>query len=200
MTQPMTPLEKRCVEITYGHKLTHLSSVLNTVGLLERIYKSRGPNEPVVLGNGHAALAHYVVLESCGLCDAEEMLTRHGIHSNRDMEHGVWVTNGSLGQAETIAVGLAMADLKRKVWLITSDGACMEGAVYEAMRIANRLCPNLIGYVIFNGTGAYGYIKEEELPPNLLVMKRGQQLPLWLQGMKGHYLTLTPEQYGELMQ
>lgn len=110
----LTELEKRCVEISYQHKLTHVSSVLNTVEVIAKIYRDRAENDPFVLGNSHASLALFVVLEKQGICDAVEMMLKHGTHASRDMEYGVWVSGGSLGQAETVAVGLAIADPKHR--------------------------------------------------------------------------------------
>src|SRR5215468_2875934 len=106
----LSKLANRCSELLYKHKLSHVSSCLNTVDLLAEIYEKRKDNEPVILDNGHASLAHYVVLESKGLCNAEEMVEKHGVHAHRDMEHGIWCSNGSLGQAATVALGMALAD------------------------------------------------------------------------------------------
>jgi transketolase N-terminal domain/subunit len=199
----MNALEKRIIDISYRHKLTHLSSCLNTVNHVADIYDLKQPEEPFVLGNSHASLALFVVLEKHHLCDAEEMVDRHGTHANRDMLHGVWVSGGSLGQAETVAVGLALADLKQRVWLVTSDGACMEGAVWEAFRIADSKCTNLAATIIFNGFGAYGRIPKRHMFPEypwVSVSEVDQnKYPHWLQGLPGHYLTLNEEQYQELM-
>src|SRR5690349_20528071 len=111
MTTSFNPLEKRIIALSYKYQLTHISSCLNTVNLLEWIYDRRGCrldgrlSDPVILGNGHAGLALYAVLESKNLCDAEEMINKHGVHPSRDMDNGIWCSSGSLGQAETIAVG-----------------------------------------------------------------------------------------------
>lgn len=199
----LTELEKRCVEISYQHKLTHVSSVLNTVEVIAKIYRDRAENDPFVLGNSHASLALFVVLEKQGICDAVEMMLKHGTHASRDMEYGVWVSGGSLGQAETVAVGLAIADPKHTVWLVTSDGACAEGSVWEAMRIAEPL-NNLKVDVIYNGHGAYGKTDARQV---LAATNRRATIrevrywryPKWLQGLPGHYLTLSYEQYSELM-
>lgn len=204
----MNALAKRCIDISYRHKLTHVSSVLNTVDVIADIYDVKAPDDPFVLGNSHAALALFVVLESHGLCNAEDMVIRHGTHAVRDTEHGVWVSGGSLGQAETVAVGLAMGYPERNVWLVTSDGACAEGAVYEAFRIANKFCTNLNVTIIYNGMGAYGMIPMKEikdisnvLSNNCLIEQVNQAIyPPWLRGLAGHYLTLTAEQHQELMQ
>jgi len=203
----LTPLQKRCVDLSFKRKLSHLSSVLNTVGVLDNIYEERANDEPVVLGNSHAALALYVVLESRGLCDAEGMIREHGTHARRDMAHGIWVSGGSLGQAETIAVGMAIARPTQFVWLVTSDGACMEGAVWEAFRSAAELVLlNLKVTVIYNGLGAYGPISLQQINqvtnglPGLNIHRADKtDWPAWLACQAGHYLTLNNEQYDELM-
>jgi transketolase N-terminal domain/subunit len=204
----MNILEKRCADLSYRHRLTHVSSVLNTVNLLEAIYKERRPHDPVVLGNSHAALALYVVLEAAGLCDAEDMIRRHGTHAARDMEHGVWVSGGSLGQAETIAVGMALADRDRDVWLVTSDGACAEGCIWEAFHLAASLnLTNLQVFVVANGLGGYRIIDIERLglqlelalSPILVTLNRPAVRFPWLASLDGHYLTLTEAQWQELI-
>ncbi len=204
----MNSLEKRIVELSYAHKLTHVSSCLNCVNLIDWIYEQRKPDDPFILDNGHASLAHYVVLEKHGLCDAEEMVKKHGVHSSRDMEHGIWCSNGSLGQAATVAVGMALADKNRKVWLVTSDGAAMEGCFYEAIRFAFTHCTNLKTFVCFNGLGAYGKIEEFQLPycgydhPKYyeIYYVNQKRYPEWLRGLAGHYLVLTEAQRDELLQ
>ena len=198
----MNTLEKRIVELSYRHKLTHVSSCLNCVNLLDWIYNERKDDEPVCLDNSHAALALYVVLEKHGLCDAEEMIEKHGTHAGRDLEHGIWVSGGSLGQVATVAAGMALADKNRKVWLVTSDGACMEGAVHEAIRFSNQNAPNLKTYIVFNGLGAYGKVFEEQMPRGLYVyLSRVDErhYPEWLRGLEGHYLKLNQQQFEELM-
>ena len=194
----LSPLAKRCVELLFKHQLSHVSSCLNTVDLLDEIYSKRKDNEPVILDNGHASLAHYVVLESRGLCEAEDMILWHGVHASRDMEHGIWVSNGSLGQAATVALGMALADKNRTVWLVTSDGACLEGCSYEVARIAKYHAPNLRTFVAYNGYGAYGEIRDSDICYSTGSYV-GQNYPSWLQGLAGHYLVLNQEQYEELM-
>lgn len=200
----LSDLAKRCVDLSYRFKLTHVSSVLNTVDLIDEIYAKMQPDDIFVCANGHASLAHFVVLESLGKCDAEEMLKKHGVHSSRDVENGIHVSNGSLGQAETVAVGLALADKSRTVWLVTSDGSCAEGSTYEAFRIGRRLCPNLDVTVVFNGLGAYGEIALEDLPTEVqnddcIHVVDQSKYPEWLRGLPGHYLQLSQQQYEELM-
>lgn len=193
-------LERRIIDISYRKKLSHLSSCLGAVGILDRIYQQRKSNEPVVLGNSHAALSLFCCLEKYGFCDAEEMADKHGTHASRDMEHGVWVSGGSLGQAESLALGYAIADSGRKVWLVTSDGSCLEGVVHETMRIARHHCPNLKAFCIYNGHGAYGDIYARDLPFGTEIINVDEsRYPSWMQGINGHYVVLDKAKYEELM-
>jgi transketolase N-terminal domain/subunit len=56
-------LEKRILEISYKNKLSHLSSNLTAVNIIDEIYCIKGNTNPFILSSGHAGLALYVVLE-----------------------------------------------------------------------------------------------------------------------------------------
>jgi len=94
----MNDLQKRIIEISHKHKLSHLSSCLASVNVIDKIYSVKKEDEPFILSNGHAALALYVVLEKYGLTmcggkkkvNAEELYLKHGTHPNRDLENGIW--------------------------------------------------------------------------------------------------------------
>lgn len=195
----MNILERRVIELSYRNQLTHISSCLNCVNLLNMIYDERDKDDPVIMGNCHASVAHYVVLEKHGKCDAQEMIDKHGVHASRDMAHGIWCSGGSLGQPETVALGFALADPKRFVWLVTSDGSCMEGATMETIRFARNF-PNLKIYVVYNGYGAYSEISRDEIPKSVSIYCPNlDKYPPFLKGLQGHYVKLSTEQYSELM-
>ena len=200
----MTPLQKRVLELSYKHKLSHLSSCLNAVDQIDAIYSVKEKDEPFVLGNAHAALALYVVLEKHGLAKAEELIKENGTHQERG--GGIYVSGGSLGQAETVAVGMALADRSKNVYLMTSDGACAEGSVWEALRIAaeNRL-ENLRIIVIANGFSAYSKLDLDYLETRLqsfypvyFARTNLYDFPDFLQGLDGHYVVMNEEQYKEV--
>lgn len=204
----LNALEKRVIELSYKFKLSHISSCLNVVNLLDQIYNERKDDDPVILCNSHGALGLWVVLESRGLCDAEEMVKTYGTHASRDMKNGVWCSGGSLGQPTTIAAGFALADRKRDVYLVTSDGACSEGSVWEAFNLVTDLhLTNLKIYVVANGWGAYRpislislYAKMSAFLPHNYLYFHTPVMPFeWLKGLAGHYLTLSEAQYKEAM-
>jgi transketolase N-terminal domain/subunit len=202
-----TELEKRCLTLSYENRLSHLSSVLTSVNIIDHIYNVKRKDDVFVLGNSHAALALYAVLEKNGLANAQELIDKHGVHASRDTEHDIWVSGGSLGQAETVAIGLALADKQRDVYLLTSDGACAEGAVWEALRVArDQRLENLRVTVVANGYSALGKVDVEDLDnrlnafyPTLVVKANVFDYPEFLQGLEGHYCVMNREQYEEAM-
>lgn len=158
-------LIKRIIEISYKHKSSHIGSCLSVVDILDTIYSVRKIDEPVVLSNGHAGLALYVILEKYGFANAEKLFVKHGVHPNRDLANGIYVSTGSLGQGLPIAVGMAISDKSKNVYCIISDGECAEGSIWEAIRVASEQnLRNLKILVNANGFGAYDEINIRLLP------------------------------------
>lgn len=202
----MSMLEKRILELSHKYKLSHIGSCLMAVGPIEAVYKVKKPSEPFILSCGHAGLALYVVLEAWGFGDAEDLVKKYGTHPDRDMERGIWASTGSLGHGIGIAVGMAIADRSRNVYVIISDGEAAEGSVWESLRVAGQLkLENLRVAIICNGYGAYGKIDVEVLEkrlqwfyPTLIIKANTFNYPDWLQGQQAHYLVMTDEQYKEV--
>lgn len=191
----MTPLKYRVLELSWKHKLSHIGSCISCVDMIDAIYEMKKLDEPFLLGNAHAGLALYVVLEKIFGYDAEKLLEKHGIHATRDLEHGIFASGGSLGQLETVAVGAALADRSRNVWLLSSDGSMQEGACWEALMIKRELrLSNLKWYINCNGYAAYKSIDSSELyhmiqavnPEVRTVFTDFGGIP-FLQGLSAHY-------------
>lgn len=103
-------LEDRVLEISHRHKLSHLSSSLTAVGIIDKIYSIKKDEDIFILPCGHAALGLYVVLEKYNKINAEDLLIKHGTHPHRDEESGIYCSTGSLGMGITVAVGRALAN------------------------------------------------------------------------------------------
>lgn len=200
-------LERRIIDISYKLHLSHIGSCLNCVNIIDKIYMVKKKEEPFILSNGHAFLAHAVILEKYEGKDAEELAVKHGTHPNRCLEDGIYCSTGSLGQGLPIAVGLAMADKTRNVYVLTSDGELNEGSMWEALRIAaeHRL-ENLRITVTANGFGAYCIIDPDWLDmrlqsfyPTLLVKTNMVRWPDFLNGLDGHYIVLDEAKYQNLI-
>lgn len=155
----MTDLEKRILEISYKHKLSHIGSCLSAVPIIDTIYKVKGVEDKFILSAGHAGVALYCVLEKYIGTNAEYLYNKHGVHPNRDTYHEIYCSSGSLGQGLPIAVGMAIADRSKNIFCLISDGECAEGSIYEALRIASeQKLGNLKVILNYNGYSAYGEV------------------------------------------
>jgi transketolase len=202
----MSDLTKRIFELSYKHKLSHIGSCLTSVNIIDKMYQERKTNEPFILSNGHAGLALYVVLEKHYFKDAEELVKKYGTHPDRCLVDGIYCSTGSLGQGITVAVGMALANRKRNVYCVMSDGECNEGSVWEALRIASdHRLENLRIAVVANGYSAYNKMDVDLLDsrlqmfyPCLVVRTNLFQYPDWLQGLAAHYVVMNEQQYEEV--
>ena len=155
----MSNLVKRILDISYQEKLSHLSSCLSALPIVEEIYEKKKEDEVFILSNGHAGLALYVVLESKYGIDPVMLLHKHGIHPGKDLENKLYCSTGSLGSGLPIAVGHALADRTKNVYCMVSDGECAEGSIWESLRfIHTAKLDNLHVYANINGMSAYEYL------------------------------------------
>jgi glycosyltransferase involved in cell wall biosynthesis len=79
----------------------------------------------------------YVANEKHFGLDAEKTFIRNGVHPN--MEFGIRVSTGSLGQGLPIALGMAMADRTKDIYCLISDGEASEGTIWDIL-LYNRMC------------------------------------------------------------
>jgi transketolase N-terminal domain/subunit len=194
-------METRLIELLHAHKLGHLGSCLTMLPILDHVYSVKKPNDIVVLSAGHAGAALYTVLEKYEGRDAEKLLEKHGVHPNRDLENGIYVSTGSLGSGILVAVGYAVADRNRDVYVLLTDGECAEGSVWEALAFAykNNLT-NLKVHVNVNGYSAYDKVNRLYLWLRLKAFywrtkvwfTSSPSLPC-LEGLKAHYHVINDE-------
>jgi transketolase len=199
----MINLKNRILEIAYKNKLSHLGSYLSSLSIIEEIYNKKHPEDIFILSSGHAALALYVILEAYEGKNAEELFKKHGGHPHRNEEDGLYCSTGSLGLGITIAVGRALANPKRKVYVLISDGECAEGSIWEALRfIHDQNIKNIEVYVNINGYAAYDKVDSEYLTNRLLTFLPNinlrytsvNQYP-FLKGINAHYHVMSDEEY-----
>ena len=199
----MVDLKKRILDIAYKNKLSHLGSYLSAVDIIDKIYKKKNEEDIFILSSGHAALALYVVIEKYEGKDAEKLFKLYGGHPHRAEKDGIYCSTGSLGTGITIAVGRAIANSKRKVHVLISDGECAEGSVWESLRfIKEHSVDNIEIHVNINGYAAYDKVDSEYLTnrlksflPNInLHFTTVNQLP-FLKGLNAHYHIMSEKDY-----
>lgn len=192
----MSTLHERIISISKKHNLSHLGSCLTAVDIIDQIYQKRKLNEPFILSCGHAGLALYVVLEKYFGKDAEALYLKHGTHPNRDLEDGIYCSTGSLGWGLTIALGMAAADRKRKVYCLISDGEIFEGSIWETSNAMKRYnIDNLEIHLNWNGWSAYHAVNESMIQrvkgifPDIIIHKTSVK-DYGFDGLEAHYVKI----------
>lgn len=179
MKENINKLNKRILEISIKHKLSHLGSCFTALPIIYEIYSKKKPKDKFVLSSGHAGLALYVVLEHFYDINAEHLLETHGIHPERDLENFIDVSTGSLGLGITIATGMALANPNINIYCLISDGECAEGSIWEALRfIDENNITNIKIHANINGWAAYKSVDSNKL---------SQRLKLFLPKINIHY-------------
>jgi transketolase len=197
---------KRLIDITYQEKLSHLSSCLSSLPIIEEIYDLKSDDEIFILSNGHAGLALYCILEEKYGIDPVALLHKHGIHPGKDVANKLYCSTGSLGSGLPIAVGHALADRNKNVWCLISDGECAEGSIWESLAFIHKYKINNIKiYVNINGVCAYDFVDKKYLIDRLktflpTINIRESDIPNYefAQGILAHYYVLKTEDYEKL--
>lgn len=195
----------KILQLSFRYGLCHIGSNLSAWPILDRIYSNPAVDR-VILSQGHAGLALYCALEKYRGLSTEQLLLKHGPHPHYDPEAGILCSSGSLGQGITIAVGYGIQDRARRVDCLVSDGECSEGCVWEALAfIRTSNLDNLHVHVNMNGYRGLGSVDTEYLTNRLLSFLPGVWITHYtnsfpfLDGMDGHYKTMTKEEYQSTM-
>lgn len=197
-------LERRIIDLSYKHRLSHIGSCLTALPAIYDIHEEMSLHDKFVLSCGHAGLALYVVLEHLHGSNAEIMLESCGIHPDRLKSLRIACSTGSLGQGLPIALGMAMAKPDHTVHCLISDGEAAEGSVYEALCVmARNRVFNLRTYCNFNGYAAYKETKMIDvrvtLPAGVRVIDTSQHWFIQMFGQEAHYRVLTDKDYEEII-
>lgn len=203
MDKLLKKLQKRILEISYKHNLSHLGSCFSTLPILLEIYSKKKEDDVFILSNGHAGLALYVVLEHYYGNDAESMLEEFGIHPFHSPKDRIYCSGGSLGQGLTVGVGYAIANPNKTVYVVISDGECSEGCIWESLRyLHERPINNIEIHANINGVSAINYVDVDYLTkclttfyPKINIHYTTVEAFDFLKGLEAHYKVMSEENY-----
>ena len=147
-------MRRDCIEMGYaaGSQGAHFGPALSCVDIVATLFfgvmhhDPKNPEMPerdrFVLSKGHACLAYYAALIETGYIPKDMISQFKGNnsifsgHPSMNMQYGIEVSTGSLGNGFPIACGMAKAaKIKGEahhVYCIVGDGECNEGIIWEA--------------------------------------------------------------------
>lgn len=153
-------IKEQVLTSSYEAHACHITSALSCVDILVDVfYRLKSEKDIFLFGKASGVGAFYAVLADLGhfaRSEIAEYLKKYPLPS-REVP-GVLFSFGSLGHALPVAVGMALADRDRKVYVLLSDGECQEGTTYEAALFArHHNLTNLYVIVDDNQIQALGY-------------------------------------------
>ena len=124
-----------------------------------------------ILGNGHTCAGLYSLLAQKGLIPPESLLDFRKFgsplqgHPHRNLDLGIDMSTGSLGNGLSVGAGMALAakqnDWSTRVYVASSDGESQEGQIWEAATAAAHYgLSNLTVMVDFNNIQIDGVMRE----------------------------------------
>lgn len=200
-------LHQRLLKLLYDHNEEHVGSCFTCIDIIDDIFENKKEDDIFILSNGHASYALYSILEKYENIDADMLAKKHGGHPNRDEENKIFCSTGSLGSGLPIAVGRALSNPNRMVYVTISDGECAEGSIWEALSFIHKnKINNIEVHVNANGWACYDAIDVDNLEnrlksflPNIKFHRTSVEQFPFLTGLSAHYIKLTEEQYLEGM-
>jgi transketolase len=202
-------LEKRILEISCKYQLSHIGSSISAVRIIDNIYKVKKKDDIFLLSCSHANLSHIVILEKYLGYNAEELYKSQGVHSTRDEKHDILCSGGHLGQVFACAIGFALSNRFRNVFVLISDGEWYSGIVQEGLNfIHDNNLTNLKLHCNFNGYSALNKTNVEFISE--VTLKYVPWAKIWcqdeniydnlpfLKGLNGHYAKITENDWNKI--
>lgn len=176
-------MRRHIIEMGYsaGGRGAHFGPALSSVEIVASLFfnvMNHDPKNPrmperdrFVLSKGHACLSYYSALVEAGYITETDMYTFKqdesflSGHPSLNMDYGIEVSTGSLGNGFAIACGMAKAAKIKKenhtVYCVVGDGECNEGIIWEAaMNAVKNKLDNMVAIVDRNGVQLAGPTKE----------------------------------------
>ena len=208
-----TRLEKICcnirktiLRISYETQACHIGSALSCVEILVSLYwKILKRGDIFIFGKASGASALYAVLAERGIIKkskVSEYLKNYPLASTE--VPGVVHSVGSLGHGLPVAVGMALGNRKRRVFVLLGDADVQEGTFWESYWFAKQQkLNNLIVFIDKNDLQACGRVRDilninlGYLPGGLNILEtlKGKGIDFMENDYTWHYKNLTLEEY-----
>lgn len=133
-------IRRQILKASFKVKACHIGSALSCVEILVALYfKILKKSDIFLFSKASGASALYAVLAEKGEISRQKVafyLKKYPL-AGREVPGVIW-SAGSLGHGLPVALGLALAEKKRKVYCLVSDGELQEGTTWESALFANH--------------------------------------------------------------
>jgi len=177
MNSPVANIRRNIVLMAARAKAQHIGGALSVADILWVLYGKVANIAPknldspardkIILSKGHASAALYATLAERGLIPKawlEKYYVDGGVlpgHLDSTTSPAIDATAGALGHGLPIGLGMALAEPRRRVFVIVGDGEMNEGSNWEAIMFAGaKGIKNLCLIIDDNGLQLMGATKD----------------------------------------
>lgn len=141
----------------------HIASAFSCTEIVDVIYNELMSSlDTFIMSKGHGCMIQYVILRERDVLKKEDLDNyctskgRLGCHPDYGTP-GIAASTGSLGHGLAMAVGMAIADRSKTIYVVLSDGELQEGSTWEAVLMASSLgLTNIVGVIDNNDFQSLG--------------------------------------------
>ncbi len=196
MNEKIKQLRRDILQISYEAEACHIGSSLSCLEILVDLFYNKLQEDDIfIFSKASGVSALYVILADKGYFPKEKLVYYLKNYPLADKKvSGVVHSIGSLGHGLPVAVGLALADRKRKVYILIGDAELQCGTTWECLLfISQHKIKNLEILVDCNGLQACGKIKDILDLPWSFLKKNNFQL---IKTIKGKGVSFCENQVG----
>ncbi len=215
--QKTVDMRRDVIEMGYAarERGAHFGPALSSIEIMAALFfkvMNQDPQNPslperdrFIQSKGHACLSYYAALIERGYISKALLpsFKKNGSflsgHPSRNMDHGIEVSSGSLGNGFSIACGMAAAaklqGKSHQVYCLVGDGECNEGILWEAAMNAHKnKLSNMVAIVDRNGVQLAGKTEDimnidlealwKAVGWEVLTVERGNDLALVIKALE----------------
>lgn len=201
-------LRKDIIRYSFKANACHIGSALSSLDIIVDIYDKKKKKDLFVFSKASGICALYAVLAKHKLIPKSKIayyLKNYPLPS-KEVPSIIW-SGGSLGHGLPFAVGLALANRKRKVYVLLGDSEIQCGTTWESILFARQhKLKNLKIVIDRNGLQALG--KTEDIlgidkalevlntlfPIKIVKTIKGKGVSFLAGKVESHYINLTKKQ------
>lgn len=133
-------IRQNILKASFEANACHIGSALSCVEILVALYfRILKKGDVFLFSKASGASAFYAILAEKGIISRQKLafyLKKYPL-AGKEIPGVIW-SAGSLGHGLPVAVGMALADRKRKVYCLVSDGELEEGTTWESALFVNH--------------------------------------------------------------
>lgn len=137
-------LKETLLNYSFENKLTHVPSALSMLNYVHTLFSNKlvvPGRDKIVLGKPFGSQTYYIVWRQLGYIDKIERLSLGVKHDEIEF---VDFSEETMGNALGVAIGIAIANRSKLVWVNLTDATLQMGSTLEAIQYIGHNCLNNI--------------------------------------------------------